>query len=342
MLKIGLMGCGKVAGYGHLPAIAKSAKLDVFAIYDPDEGRLCDMQRKFDVPFAYTDVDRFMQSGIDAVVITSPAPFHLQNVVDAARYGKPVLCEKPLAMDEAEAKEMIRLADEAGVALYTAFDYRFSPVSLQIKQLVQSGEIGEVRLLRLVYIWNLHGKYGTDELGRQILNQRREGRMEEGGPLVDCGVHQIDLARWWLGSEVTRYEGDGVWIDDSLYEAPDHMYVRLDHASGAKTMVEMSFSYGHTAKEPLAHFTYDLIGTEGIIRYDRREQVFEMRNSKGTTRFPFAGEKNFAGMYDAFADALQTGDPGMMPTARDGLMATWIARTATDEAIGKKRGETSE
>ena len=70
--------------------------------------------------------------------------------------------------------------------------------------------------------------------------------------MVDCDVHSIDLARHWLGSEVARHTALGAWVAD--YEAPDHMWLHLDHESGAHTMVEMSFTYGHTAKEPISFF----------------------------------------------------------------------------------------
>ena len=81
MKRIGLMGCGVVAGYGHLPTLRDSEDLELHAIYDPDETRLRAAKNKFDVPHAFTNVDAFFQSGIDAVGITSPVPFHFENVV---------------------------------------------------------------------------------------------------------------------------------------------------------------------------------------------------------------------------------------------------------------------
>ena len=154
--------------------------------------------------------------------------------------------------------------------------------------------------------------------------------------MVDCGVHQIDLSRWWLGQEVERYEAAAAWVSD--YDAPDHVYLHLDHSRGAHTMVEMSFTYGHTAKDPLPHFSYHLIGTGGVLRYDRDGYVLEARTGQETLRVPGASEKNFSGMYAEFERALSTGEPGNLATARDGLVATRIARTATERAIGSRQG----
>jgi len=182
----------------------------------------------------------------------------------------------------------------------------------------------------------LHGKYEHDENGQRIESARRVGRMLEGGPMVDCGVHQIDLARWWTGSEVVRTQQSGAWIDGD-YEAPDHMWLHMDHENGVHSAIEMSFSYTHTAKEPISQFSYDIIGTGGIIRFNRDGWYFEVRNEQGTQILPGADEKNFTGMYQEWARSLHVGQPLLMPTGRDGLVVTRIARTATEEAIAAHR-----
>lgn len=332
MIRLGLMGCGVVASYGHVPAISRTAGCKLVSIFEPDSARLIDAKDRYKVEKGFTDPDLFFQSGIDAVVVTSPAPAHFENVSMAARYGKPVLCEKPLAMTEEQSQQMIDLMRAANLPLYVGFTYRFSPVAMEIKRLVGEGAIGAPRSLRLIYVWDCHGKYEQRGVADK-LNPYRHGRMLEGGPMVDCGVHQIDLARWWLGSEVKRVSGAGAWCDDQGYEAPDHMYLHLDHANGAHTMVEVSYGYGHTSKEQRCHFHYELVGTDGLIRYDRQGRVFELVNRNGTQRLHWTEEKNFDGMYAEFVRALQTGVAGNMPTADDGIAATRIARRAVDEVV---------
>src|SRR5579862_3708127 len=159
---------------------------------------------------------------MDAVVIASPAPAHVDNLKLAARHGKHVLCEKPLGTSESEALQMIEIMESANLMLFTGFCYRFSPVSLQIKELIRHGAIGKVRSLRLIYLWSLDGKSVDGPGGVPIPNFRRETRMAEGGPMIDCGVHLIDLARWWLESDVIRCTGAGAWVED--YTAPDHVW----------------------------------------------------------------------------------------------------------------------
>jgi len=334
--RIGLMGCGVVAATGHAPAIAQIPNLKLVSVYEPNAEQLDRFCQQYPDVDGYTDRDAFFASGIDAVSITSPAPSHLANAREAAKHGKHILCEKPLAMNDADIAAMIATADNANVLLAAAFCYRFSPVALEIKRIIDSGRIGQVRALRLTYVWNLHGKYMWTEDGQRHESPYRVGRMLEGGPMVDCGVHMIDLARWWLQSEPVGQSGNGAWIDGD-YEAPDHMWLHLDHESGCHTAVEMSFSYCHTATDPVNHFSYHLIGTDGLIRYDRDGWHLEVRNSRGTEVLPGASEKDFQGMYREWSHALHTGDLRDMPTGRDGLVVTRLARTATEECIAQRR-----
>jgi predicted dehydrogenase len=290
--------------------------------------------KKCNIPHGFTDLDSFFQSGIDAVSITSPAPCHYRNVLDAAKYRLPVLCEKPLASHANEAKEMIEAMEQAGASLYCGFCYRFSPAALKIRELVHSGAIGRVRSLRLIYNWGLHGKYAKGVEGGKILQPRREGRMEEGGPLVDCGTHQIDLAHFWLGSGVVSFHGHGAWVDD--YAAPDHVWLHLDHACGAHTLVEVSFSYGHTCKNPRPDFRYELIGSEGVIRYDREGHSFTLDTVDGTETLEFHPEKSFEGLYAEWARALSGGESILLTSAEDGQRVVEIARTTTDKIMASK------
>jgi predicted dehydrogenase len=112
----------------------------------------------------------------------------------------------------------------------------------------------------------------------------------------------------------------------------------MDHASGAHSLVEISFSYCHTAAEPVNHFTYEIIGTDGVIRYDRAARLFELRNSRGTQTLEWHEEKGFDAMYAAFEEAVRTGRSADLPTARDGLIATRLAWTATHNAMSRRSG----
>ena len=348
-IRIGLIGCGTVASYGHLPAIRDTPALALHAVFDVDAERVERVGRAFEAPHRTIDLDAFFDSGIAAVAITSPAPAHHANVLAAAERGLPILCEKPLAMTRDEADDMLAATNAAGVCLAVGFCYRFSPAAREIHALLRAGAIGEPRTLRLIYNWDCGGVYphADPETDPDLwaVDRRRHGRMLEGGPMVDCGTHQIDLARWWLGRDATLAAGHGSWADAAGYDAPDHVWVHLDHpasptAAPAHTVVEMSFSYGHTVRKAdrLSDFRYELIGTEGLIRYDRAARLFERRDGSGTHRLEWHDEKHFGGMYAAFAEAVRTGEPGdLLCLAPDAMRVSELALQGTRDAMARRR-----
>ena len=334
MPRIGLIGCGVVADYGHIPAILDTPGLELVAVCDVNAHKAEAASEKFNIPHWFCDQEQLFDLNLDAVVVSSSAPAHVQNVLGAAKHGLHVLCEKPLALSDKDAEAMIEAMNKAGKLLLVGFVYRFSPVALQIRDWIREGRIGHPRMLRFVYIWDLHGRYERGEDGEWVESPRWKGRMLEGGPMIDCGVHMVDLARWWTGAEIIGFEANGAWVAD--YTAPDHMFLHLAHQGGISSSVEMSFTYGHTAREPAPIFSYDVIGDGGFIRYDRDGWRLEARTGVETLHGQGSSEKNFNGMYKAFLQALESGQPGDFPTGRDGLIATQITERATEQAIQKR------
>lgn len=331
--RVGLIGAGVVAGYGHLPAIDENPEFQLAAVYDPHRQNAERAGTRYGCAWT-SDADEFYRHDLDAVTVSSPLPTHREHVLRALDAGLDVLCEKPLACDDAEAAEMQFAAEAAGRMLAVGFVYRGSQVTRTLKAWIDKGEIGELRLLRLSYLWNLHGRYAPDADGVWRENAMWRGRMLEGGPMVDCGVHFIDLARIFTGSEIVAGQGSGAWLAE--YEAPDWTLGTLQHENGAVTIVEVGFTYGHTAKEPLALFSYDLVGTGGTARYDRGAAQLELRNGEGTHQTHGGWEKDFVGMYDSWARAIQSRDLGPLAGAADARVASRWAQDLTSDAMKAK------
>ena len=329
-VRIGIIGCGDVANFGHAPAINAIPETQLVSVFDPAPGRAEDFARRHSVPNWFTDLDQFLNSGLEAVTICSPAGAHRANLEACVKAKLAVLCEKPIAGNVADGEAMVRLVQESKIPFMVGFVYRYSPVAQQIKAWVDAGVVGKIKSVRLIYIWQLHGRYADQGNGVWIENPVWVGRMREGGPMIDCGVHLIDLARWWLGSDIEAISGHGAWVAD--YEAPDHVYCHLDHADGCHTMIETSFSYGHTAHEPGPIFTYDLIGDGGFIRYDRNGWRLEAHTGAAVLHGPSASEKGFWEMYRDWANALRSGNTTHLPTGLDALIASEIATNSTEQA----------
>lgn len=331
--RIGLMGCGSVADFGHLPALGRCSAFELVGLYDPVPGRADAYAAKFGGK-GFTSEDEFFAQPMDAVAICSPLPYHHENVMKCAEHGVHVLCEKPISDDEDDAADMIAVMEDAGKGFFVGLVYRFSPVAATLKKWLREGLIGDVRHIRMQYLWNLHGQWVQDATGKWIESTLWRGRMLEGGPLIDCGVHQIDLIRWMTGREVVTADGFGAWV--AKYDAPDHVTCHLALEGGITATVEVSFTYTHTAREPLSLFTYELIGTGGVARFDRNGYLLEARTGQEVVRGEGASEKNFDGMYHQFARFLEFGEVGDLASPDDALTATKIAIECTDKAIAKR------
>lgn len=328
-LRFGLMGCGIVAHYRHLPALSSLSGIEKTALFSRSLSSAQALANEFQFGLATNDEAAFWNSHLDLVSITSPSGAHLANLRSAADHQVDVLCEKPLATSLEDCQAALAITEAAGIHAFVAFCYRFGSVSETIRSLIQQGAIGKPRTLRLVFNWDCRGKY-ADPTTRQI-NARREGRMKEGGPFFDCGVHLIDLARFWTGAEPVSWRGIGSWADQ--YDAPDHVWGHIDFDNDMHVMAETSVSYGHVCANRLMAYRYDIIGTEGVIRYDKGTSTFELQDAAGVHTFPFAEEKDFKGLYQALIQAKQSGDFSRLPTLQEGAIATQIALAITQEAM---------
>ena len=145
-LKIGIIGAGGAARTIHIPGFQRCPGVEIAALCDPA------------VPATYTRfADLLACPDIEAVVIATPNYLHREIALAAIARGKHVLCEKPLALNLAEAREMLRAAEEAGVVHMTAFTYRFTPALQYMKHLVSAGELGAIRSVRAAYLMALSG-----------------------------------------------------------------------------------------------------------------------------------------------------------------------------------------
>jgi predicted dehydrogenase len=286
MIRIALLGCGTVAGYGHLPAIVATRGLELAALVDPQRSHLDTAGERFGVPLErrFTHVSQVLEHvRLDAVTVTSPAPCHFSNVIAAAQQGCHVLCEKPLAENEADGRQMIDVMKHANKHLFVGFIYRFSDMATRIREAIRNKEIGEVRSIRLIYIWDCHGKWArgaagpaqsvvhpseeADAQGRR-LNLRRDRFMKEGGPIVDCGVHQIDLARWWTAA---RSSASASWHAHRRRPFLPRSRLYSRHPRQRRALDDrIELLLRPHCQDQQVQYLFEAIGTDGVIRFKPR------------------------------------------------------------------------
>lgn len=189
-IRIGVIGLGM--GRNHVQDFVRHPAVEIVALCDQDQNRLEQVAKEFCVPGKFCDAETmFKQVKLDAVSIATPNKFHAPLTLSALKHNLHVLCEKPMAMNTADAIKMNEAAKKARKKLMINFSFRFSPMSFALKKQVDAGNIGDIYFGRSVW----HRRRGLPGFGGWFGNKELAG----GGPLIDLGVHRLDLALWLMG-----------------------------------------------------------------------------------------------------------------------------------------------
>jgi len=324
---IGLIGAGRMGSTlaHHLAYSVNAANL--IAVADPYEENARKTAAKCNVADVYTEYHALLaRDDIDAVVIVTPTNTHVNVIKAAARAGKHIFTEKPLALTLAKCDEAIAAVEAAGVKMMVGFMRRFDAAYLAAKQKIDAGEIGSPVMIKCV---------GRDPWHTGLEYARREN---SGGLIADMAIHDFDLARWLMGSEVVRTSSEGeCLVFPELKEVGDidNAVVNLKFANGAIGNVDVSRNaiYGYDIRT-------EVIGSEGSVFIGGLQQTMTWTLKKNQishdtipgfmARFADA----YASEIRAFVDCIVEDRPAPI-TGADARAATAIAIAATrslDEA----------
>jgi len=198
-VRIGIIGCGGIANGKHLPALAKLGNVEMVAFCDIKVGRAQQAAKQYGTPDAavYEDYKKLLEDKtIDVVHVLTPNRAHSFITVDALEAGKHVMCEKPMAINSAEAKKMLEAAKRTGKKLTIGYQNRQRNDSLFLKNEAVAGTFGDIYYAkatairrRAVPTWGV------------FLNEYEQG----GGPLIDIGTHALDLSLWIMDNYKPKY-----------------------------------------------------------------------------------------------------------------------------------------
>jgi predicted dehydrogenase len=261
-LRMGVVGTGM--GRGHMNGYKTHANADLVAICDLDEERLAAAAAEMGVEETYTDSRKFFrQAGLDAVSIAVPNKFHAPLTIDALKCGLHVLCEKPMATTVRQAERMQAAAERAKKNLMINFSFRFTEASYALKHQVESGALGDIYFGRSVW----HRLRGFPGFGSWFTDKELAG----GGPLIDLGVHRLDLALWLMGyPEPVAVSGstyDFLAQEEARktgkkYTVEDLGCGLVKFANGATLILEASWALNIDEPE---HMLTTLYGTKGSL-----------------------------------------------------------------------------
>lgn len=281
-LRVGVIGLGM--GRGHLLQYGKIKNVEIAAIADTNPERLAAVGDEFGVAARYTDGEEMLRGErMDIVSVVTPNKFHKPLTIAALKAGCHVLCEKPMAMNAAEARAMLAAAKKARRRLMINFSYRFAPQSAALKKEVDAGTLGDIYFARTVWM----RRRGMPGFGGWFGQKALSG----GGPLIDLGVHRLDFALWLMGypkpvwvlaSTYDHIARDAAKREKKAFDVEDLAVGMIRFENGA--MLEIEASWAGNIKERELMETR-LLGTKGGLvqrnmneGYEFEAEIFVERN----------------------------------------------------------------
>lgn len=192
----GIIGCGNVTEVKSGPAFQKVKNSELVAVMRRTGELAKDYAERHNVPKWYNDADHLINDlDVDAIYIATPPGSHKEYTIKAAKAGKPVYVEKPMARNIGECQEMIDACEAAGVPLFVAYYRRAHPRFLKIKELLEEKAIGDIRFVSTTQFQQV----SEDILGSESLPWRVQPHLAGGGLFFDLGSHTLDMLDFLLG-----------------------------------------------------------------------------------------------------------------------------------------------
>jgi predicted dehydrogenase len=270
-LRVAIVGCGGIA-QTHMDAFKNMPDVEIVGYCDIVPDRLANMNAKWgERPGFESWKDLLKQVKPDAVDICTPNGVHAQPAIDAANAGCHVLVEKPMALDPAQCQKMIDASKKAGKKLTVGFQYRYHPNSEYLVRAREDGRFGNIMFVKCQAL----RRRGIPNWG--VFGQKK---LQGGGPMIDIGVHVIEMAHYVMGSprpvaamgNTWTYLGDKAsnvvsqwpnW-DYKTYTVEDLAIGQIRFENGSLLQIEASFA-GHI-KEDVWNFT--MMGDKGGCQWD--------------------------------------------------------------------------
>ncbi len=295
MIRFGIAGFGLHAVRRLMPGFALARNCKVVALSRRDSGKAREAAATYGIPHVFASTEELSRCAeVDAVLVTTPNACHLQDVLTAVAVGKPVLCEKPMAMNADECRQMVEAARRAGVLLGVAQVFRFEESTRRLRERVAAGDVGRPIFARAEF------SYPGSGHSRTWLNNRS---IAGGGPIADVGVHCIDALRYILQDEPRIVNAVGHSDEESGdVEAAAVLTLEFRRGTLATVLVSTRADY----RTPL-----EIVGVAGVLRADdalnveRPVRLELWRGGKLVTEEMVSNQLAYTRQVDSFAAAVE-------------------------------------
>jgi predicted dehydrogenase len=270
-LRMAFIGCGGVLKF-HMPQLVTFPDVEVVAGVDVDPARLEALEREWGVKRHYTDWNQMLREvKPDCVNVCTPNGLHMQPVIDAANAGVHVLVEKPMAMNPDQCRKMIDAAKKNNVKLVAGFQYRYHPFTQYLVKHRDAGTFGNVLFVKCRAL----RRRGIPNWG--VFGQKH---LQGGGPMIDIGVHVIEMAHYaigsprpvaasgntwtYLGDKPSKVESQWPGWDYKTYTVEDLAIGQVRFENGSILQIEASFA-AHVEKDV---WNFSFMGEKGGGNWD--------------------------------------------------------------------------
>lgn len=316
MLKIGIIGCGKIAEVRHAPEYDENPGCEIVAYYDVDPARAALLAERFGGQ-VYGSIDELLASGVDAVSVCVANVVHAEVSVAALQAGAHVLCEKPMATTPQGCRDMVDAAERGDRRLMIGLNQRLAKAHVRAKEILDSGELGRVIAFRTSFCHP--GPEGWTGRADSWFFDRRIASF---GVMADLGVHKTDLIHYLTGKRVLATSAVLGTLDKKL---PDGSPVGVDDNAFATYTMEdgvigsMHVSWTDYGAEDNSTRIYC---SGGVLRlYDDPEYSLIVETGDRVERYALdqltsnkeqtTGGRTSTGVIDAFVDSILTGTPSI-------------------------------
>jgi 1,5-anhydro-D-fructose reductase (1,5-anhydro-D-mannitol-forming) len=295
MINFGIAGFGLHAVRRLMPgfALAKNCKVVAFSRRDQDKARAA--AAEYGIPHVFSSTEELCRCpDVQAIFVTTPNNCHLRDVLTAIEAGKPVLCEKPMAMNADECRQMVEAARRSGVLLGVAQVFRFEQSTARFRERIAAGDLGRPVFARAEFSYP-----GVNHPRTWITNRAISG----GGPIADVGVHCIDALRYVLQDEPFEVTTIG-HSDQQSGEVEAAAALSLKFRRGTLAMIQVSTRVPYRTP-------FEIVGETGTLRADnalnveRPVRIELWRDGQLTGDETVSNQQSYANQVDSFALAIE-------------------------------------
>jgi len=323
----GLIGASTIAREWMLDAIRAQPGNEAVAVLSSDTGRAAAYAKSHGIATGYTSLDALLADpAVDAVYISTTNELHKQQTLAAAAAGKHVLCEKPLALSVADAREMVDACARAGVVMGTNHHLRNAATHARMREMLAAGAIGKPLYARV-----FHAVYLPTHLQGWRLNKPSAGA----GVILDITVHDADTLRFVLGAEPVEAVALSQQSGLAEGELEDGVMAVLRFDNGASAQLHDAFTVRFAGTGLEVHGTEgSLIGRE--VMTQRPIGTVTLINAQGATELPLEHENLYVRSVRAFVAAIR-GEGAPAATGEDGVRSLATALAVLEAARSGRR-----